>query len=328
MLAGLLLHLIPQLTRADLFFAVTVAPEFRPTPAARRIMLMFRSIVWISTLAAIALAVVTQMKMLAVILQLAGFLLAFLSARNQALNHTSAQSSAIEIDLAAPPERLPGGLVVALLPPCSLIVLAIWAIFNWERLPERFPVHWSPAGPDRWLNTSPGTVFGLLASNLFLCLMMVAMAWGVLGWSRRIATMGPRAQRERAFRRRGAQLLIIVEYLLPLPAWFALLQAPAKAMIAWVAALALLGAVSFVILIRAGQGGSRKVSAAGAGTTGDRTPDTCWKLGLIYFNPVDPSIFVEKRFGIGYTINFGNRWSWLMLAVMLVPLIITWVFLR
>ncbi len=31
-----------------------------------------------------------------------------------------------------------------------------------------------------------------------------------------------------------------------------------------------------------------------------------WKLGLFYFNPQDPSIFIEKRMGIGWTINFGN----------------------
>ncbi len=31
-----------------------------------------------------------------------------------------------------------------------------------------------------------------------------------------------------------------------------------------------------------------------------------WKLGLFYFNPIDPSIFIEKRMGIGWTINFGN----------------------
>jgi uncharacterized membrane protein len=124
------------------------------------------------------------------------------------------------------------------------------------------------------------------------------------------------------------QLLIIIEYFLPVPVWFVFFQASAKAMSAWAAALAILGVASFVILIRAGQGGSRQGLAPGAGTTGDRSPDACWKFGLIYFNPADPSILIEKRFGIGYTINFGNRRSWLVLALMLVPLIIAWVFLR
>lgn len=31
-----------------------------------------------------------------------------------------------------------------------------------------------------------------------------------------------------------------------------------------------------------------------------------WKLGMFYFNPKDPAIFIKKRFGIGRTVNFGN----------------------
>ncbi len=34
--------------------------------------------------------------------------------------------------------------------------------------------------------------------------------------------------------------------------------------------------------------------------------DKYWKLGLIYYNPNDPTIFVEKRMGIGWTINMAN----------------------
>ena len=66
--------------------------------------------------------------------------------------------------------------------------------------------------------------------------------------------------------------------------------------------------------------------------TGDRTPDACWKWGLFYINPADPSIMIEKRFGIGYTLNFGNRWTWLMLgavlALMLVPVAAGLIFFR
>ena len=42
---------------------------------------------------------------------------------------------------------------------------------------------------------------------------------------------------------------------------------------------------------------------------GDGMPDARWKLGMFYFNPRDPSIIVEKRFGVGWTINFGNIWA-------------------
>jgi len=83
-----------------------------------------------------------------------------------------------------------------------------------------------------------------------------------------------------------------------------------------------------VSLVREGQGGSRGTVTAGAAATGDRTPDACWKWGLIYINPADPSILIEKRFGIGYTLNLGNRWTWLLLALILSPVAIGMIFLR
>jgi len=47
------------------------------------------------------------------------------------------------------------------------------------------------------------------------------------------------------------------------------------------------------------------------------TPDRCWKAGVFYFNPDDRSLFVPKRFGIGYTVNFAHPWA----AVVLVAVI-------
>jgi uncharacterized membrane protein len=59
----------------------------------------------------------------------------------------------------------------------------------------------------------------------------------------------------------------------------------------------------------------------------ESTPDSCWRGGIFYVNPDDPSLFVSKRFGIGYTMNFGNPWSWVVLAVILLaaaaPIVLT-----
>ena len=63
----------------------------------------------------------------------------------------------------------------------------------------------------------------------------------------------------------------------------------------------------------------------GLGRTGPRPPDDAWK-GSFYSNRNDPALLVPKRFGIGYTLNFGNPWSWAVLALVLlmvgVPFII------
>jgi uncharacterized membrane protein len=42
--------------------------------------------------------------------------------------------------------------------------------------------------------------------------------------------------------------------------------------------------------------------------------DRSWKLGQFYFNPADPALFVEKRFGIGYTCNFGRPAAWVLIG--------------
>ena len=45
-------------------------------------------------------------------------------------------------------------------------------------------------------------------------------------------------------------------------------------------------------------------------------PEDGWK-GIFYYKPDDPALFVPKRYGIGYTLNFGNSWSWVVLALIL-----------
>ena len=59
---------------------------------------------------------------------------------------------------------------------------------------------------------------------------------------------------------------------------------------------------------------------------GARPPDEKWNR-LFYSNSDDPSLLVPKRYGIGYTLNFGNRWSWvvllLILLLVLVPAVVS-----
>ena len=44
-----------------------------------------------------------------------------------------------------------------------------------------------------------------------------------------------------------------------------------------------------------------------------------WVAGIFYYNPEDPELWVEKCFGIGWTLNFARPASWLMLLGLLIP---------
>jgi uncharacterized membrane protein len=316
---GGLFHIIPVFTRPDLFFAVTVAPEFRRSSDAQRILRRYRAMVWMATLVASWLVVAAGMVVAAVLLQAAGSLGALVRAHRAALAYAAAPSSVVEVDLAMPPERLPGGPIVAALPALLLGCLGLWAGFHWDRLPQRFPVHFGMHGANRWVTTTPATVFGFLAILAFVCLLVAGLAWGIVNRSRRISAAGAGAAAERRFRRRTVQLLIVSAYFLACPAWFALFHPAAAAVNVWGVALVTVTVAFIVNLMRGGQGGSRATVTAGAAPVGDRTPDGCWKWGLWYVNPADPSILIEKRFGFGYTLNLGNRWTWVVLALLLAP---------
>lgn len=72
---------------------------------------------------------------------------------------------------------------------------------------------------------------------------------------------------------------------------------------------------SIVMSFTMGQGGSR-VKIRNGRKSGDEVnhdDDHYWKLGQFYFNPDDPAVFVEKRFGVGWTVNFARPIAWFML---------------
>jgi uncharacterized membrane protein len=54
--------------------------------------------------------------------------------------------------------------------------------------------------------------------------------------------------------------------------------------------------------------------------TSEATPDECWKLSSVYYNRADPALFVQRRIGVGYTLNFGQPMAWVLL-LMIVGLI-------
>lgn len=53
-----------------------------------------------------------------------------------------------------------------------------------------------------------------------------------------------------------------------------------------------------------------------------RDDDRYWYGGIIYNNPDDPALFVEKRYGLGWTLNFGNPQAKLILIGLLVVILV------
>ncbi len=53
-----------------------------------------------------------------------------------------------------------------------------------------------------------------------------------------------------------------------------------------------------------------------------RDDDRYWYGGIIYNNPDDPALVVEKRYGLGWTLNFGHPQARLILIGLLVVILV------
>jgi uncharacterized membrane protein len=189
-------------------------------------------------------------------------------------------------------------LILELLPFAILGAEALLLAARWDAIPERFPIHWGLDGqPNGWATRSPAWVYGPLALAAALCLLLLAL---------RAARPRAASEAQIRFRRRtllGAECVVAVTFgavgLLPLVPRPGLVIAVALVSVGLLVGFAVRGAVQ---LARA------------------HPPDTGlehWKWGLVYVNPDDPTLFVRKRLGYGYTLNFGRRAAWLALALIL-----------
>src|SRR5699024_8557051 len=78
-----------------------------------------------------------------------------------------------------------------------------------------------------------------------------------------------------------------------------------------------IGAIA--LAVTTGQGGSRvKLTNETTEEVIDQDDDRYWKLGQFYYNKADPALFLEKRFGIGWTINWARPLAWISLIVLMV----------
>ena len=225
----------------------------------------------------------------------AGFA-SFLRARDQVRCYSESRRTR-EADLSTASDHLPRWALLALPPFAGPVIAAAWLRAHWDELPERFPVHWDLAGqPNRWAEKTTRGVYGplLFEAGMMLLILLLTLAM-FYGARRRPAAVGGSENSS-------------CDGLVPG------LRVYARGIDSDVAPAC---------------GGDDRADGA-VHDRGDRrcyrfatdpsmpvdpTPDRYWHLGSIYYNPQDPAIFVQRRVGFGYTLNFGNHLSWLTMGL-------------
>jgi hypothetical protein len=109
---------------------------------------------------------------------------------------------------------------------------------------------------------------------------------------------------------RWVELAIAISF-----SWGALLGLGQRAGVHWSFPIVLIGTTALSVLIAARRltqaAAGLKMRGLGKGLEG-------WN-GFIYSNKEDPRHWVPKLGGIGYTLNFAHGGSWLLLALLLLP---------
>ena len=331
--------LIPSMARRDLLFGVTVARNARDTAEARAIIRRYRlGVLLVAVVQAVGLALlwmlapasfwnslwIVVIPLVLVLMPDIPYLLAWRSARALAIALPPASTPAPLAGLR--PRRYADyvPLIWEALPLALIALTASYLAITYAAAPAIIPTHFDAAGnPNAFSTKSIGSYFMLVWTQLFLYALITFLS---------VLTVRAKAQptvADETFRRRMLRYLFGIKTLM-----IAMMGVLAYAVtqsalngnsntnwILWV----VIGVVVVVLGgaiwlgITTGQGGSR-LGGNSANTT-DRLDDRYWKLGGIYTNPNDPAIFVERRFGLGWTINFGNpRALLVMLFILALPL--------
>ena len=321
-ITAVILDLLPRRPRRGLYFGITTGEAFARSDEGLGIARRYRLMVWAGAMLALLLLPLTH-GALPVFAQMAVGAFAWLHARRRAAPHAVQPPMVRTAVLEAEPSTPAGVLVPLVLALAMLAASAALLALNYDALPERIPTHYGISGKaDAFHAKTPVLTAMPVVIGLLIWLLMAMNVFGIIHGTSRGGAPETRLAREaqRAyFARLLAWLELAIGGLFAYIAVSPIVSAQRLAGGGWImtalAVMLLIGPVWAVLRWKEQAGGS-----------GDDTPDACWVGGLFYWNSGDPALMVERRDGVGYTLNFAHPFAWalgrLVLALVALPLVI------
>lgn len=202
----------------------------------------------------------------------------------------------------------------------TFLTLIITFVF-YEQIPEKIPMKYNFGGEvTRYGEKSFRTLLLMPVMQLYLTLLFLFVNMIIAKAKQQLNVEAPEQSRRQniLFRRRwsaftiimGTALIILFSFI-----QFSFIFSISPTVIGIVTLLFTLAVIAgtIILAVTTGQGGSRIKTVTGEnGRIINRDDDKYWKLGQFYFNREDPALFLEKRFGVGWTINFARPLAWLI----------------
>lgn len=199
-----------------------------------------------------------------------------------------------------------------LLPILVVAVSAVLGVIRYPDLPDPLPVHFDAAGAaNRWAPKTVGSAFTVVfiqaALTIILCGIGALVFRGPADVDPARPASSVRAHREFIARlgRGFIAFATLMDLGLLATAWAMWSGVPrTETLLALTLGPILVGVALLVMIVV-----QRNRDGDGDEHTGlsHRDDDSNWIGGVIYRNANDPSWFVQRRFGFGWTVNIGNR---------------------
>ena len=228
--------------------------------------------------------------------------------------------------LAPRPTPLHSGWPLQLSPFAILVATAIYLALRWDEIPARFPVHWAAGGhANGWSVRTPLGVYWPLIFGAIVMGVVAASSYVALHYGRPARGSMSRSLAGDFAREMGVFLISLEFFLAVIFSFVGLLPLMSNRnpgiLPILIATLAMLAALIFVMSRLAKH--HAKLHAEASASMPGGVSDDHWKGGVFYVNRDDSALFVPKRFGIGYTLNFGHATAWVIMGLVLVlPLIL------
>lgn len=232
----------------------------------------------------------------------------------------SSSKKIVNIQLGKKEPLFPGYLL--LIPAFILIFNIFISFYSYPSLPDKIAFHWNFEGQvDAYKDKSLLTVNFI---NISQAVVLITMIFGYFSMVKSKGELDPKNPEEslrhnRIFKKAWALYFLLSTIFLQLI--FSLLNTASLGIITdirLVNIMTLVGSLVLVIMtliigLTIGQGGDRLKKHSGESFIED---DDKWILGnTIYYNSDDPNLFVEKRIGIGWTVNMAKPLGLTLLAL-------------
>jgi uncharacterized membrane protein len=210
-------------------------------------------------------------------------------------------------------------------------------------MPDQIPVHFNITGePDGWARKSLGSAFFAPALSVYLQAVFLLIKYDMV----HAKMILPEESTEEVLRykeqflktnaqlfdlvRVSCALLLAMTALLPVNKSLGEVASNMLALastLIWIGPALLVGGLSYFIwrLLRI----KRDLEVLSPGSNAPcSVDDQYWRQGgLVYKNPEDPAVMIEKLVGLGYTYNMASRGVYWRLAILVgVPLFVVWAF--